>query len=202
MPVGPSSLALPIRMNTDLAAHDPILVRARIDEALGAITSASIDFAGPRLGMPAEDLLGQVVTLEMDTGGATPRLWHLHCTAVEYLGRQGAYSLYTAELNSWMWFLTRGRSLRIFNERKGDDIVREILEKYGLEGLMRSNLTEAHPTRIFTMQYRESDHDFVCRLMEEEGIHFATLFKDGEQQIHLADYNGGYPAMPGDNTID
>ncbi len=189
-------------MSTDFDALDPVLLRARIDESLGAIATARIDFAGPRLGMPMEDVLGKVITLEMDAGAAETRSWHLHCTALECLGRQGGHMLYTAELHSWLWFLTRRRNMRIFKDMSVPDIVEQVIEDYGFSGFIRRQLTEAHEARVFTVQYRETDLDFIFRLMEEEGIHHATVHADGEQRLYMADYNAGYPAMTGSSVIE
>jgi type VI secretion system secreted protein VgrG len=189
-------------MSTDFDALDPVLLRARIDESLGAVASARIDFAGPRLGMPLEDVLGKVITLEMNAGAAETRSWHLHCTAIECLGRQGGHMLYTAELHSWLWFLTRRRNMRIFKEMSVPDIVEQVIEDYGFAAYIRRQLTEAHEPRVFTVQYRETDLDFISRLMEEEGIHHATVHADGEQRLYMADYNAGYPATTGSAVIE
>ena len=42
------------------------------------------------------------------------------------------------------------------------------------------------------MQYRETDFNFVSRLMEEEGIFYFFKHEDGKHTLVLADQKGAY----------
>ncbi|GAB5378502.1 MAG: hypothetical protein AcusKO_49640 [Acuticoccus sp.] len=47
------------------------------------------------------------------------------------------------------------------------------------------------------MQYRESDLDFVCRLMEEDGIYFFFEHEEGKHTLVLADAKSSHKPVPG-----
>ncbi|RVT84122.1 type VI secretion system tip protein VgrG [Rhodobacteraceae bacterium CCMM004] len=200
MNYGVSSEFHPLRMRCAFSSHDPVLLRARIVERLGAPTRASIDFAGPRAQIPPGDILGKPIVIESQAS-SEPRFWTLHCTAVEYHGRQGGHTLYTAELHSKLWFLSRRRNLRIFQEMSTPDIVRAILSDHGFSGDLDEGLVETYGPRPVCVQYRESDLDFISRLMEQEGIHYTSVHTNGAEKIHVGDDNGAYPALTGPKAL-
>ena len=47
------------------------------------------------------------------------------------------------------------------------------------------------------MQYRETDFNFVSRLMEHEGIYYYFKHDDGQHTLVLTDSNSGHSAFPG-----
>ncbi len=51
------------------------------------------------------------------------------------------------------------------------------------------------------MQYRETDFNFVSRLMEEEGISYYVKHTDGHNTVVLTDSTGKHTATPGYETI-
>src|SRR5205807_543581 len=64
--------------------------------------------------------------------------------------------------------LTRGKRSRIFQQKSVPDILKEVL---GTDGVSHETQGTFEP-RDYCIQYRESDFDFACRLMEEEGIFY------------------------------
>jgi type VI secretion system secreted protein VgrG len=84
--------------------------------------------------------------------------------------------------------LARYRSdVRVFRDMSAVDIVNEVLAALGLE--LERRLSEPHPPRAYCVQMRETDLDFVSRLLEEEGI---AYFTEGAETIVLADRPGAY----------
>ena len=76
------------------------------------------------------------------------------------------------------WLLTRKRDNRIFRDASVPEIVAKVLEGYGgripaFANKLTRPAAAAKPTfpkRDYTTQYAETDHDFVMRLLAEEGI--------------------------------
>uniref|UniRef100_UPI0011446672 type VI secretion system Vgr family protein n=1 Tax=Myxococcus sp. AB025B TaxID=2562794 RepID=UPI0011446672 len=72
------------------------------------------------------------------------------------------------------WLVAYRYGFRIFQELSVPDIVKAVFKDAGLEDkLFRWSLEGAYPRREYCVQYDESEWDFVCRLLEEEGIWFA-----------------------------
>src|SRR5690606_13345732 len=79
--------------------------------------------------------------------------------------------------------LRHGRDTRIFQDKTVPAVLQEVLTEalspYGRK--VQVDVLRAYPEREYTVQYQESDFDFVHRLMEEEGIIY--YFDPGEDGI-------------------
>ncbi len=64
---------------------------------------------------------------------------------------------------------------------------------WALEDARRIDDPDAHP---YCVQYDESDHDFVARLLEENGISYHYEHTDDECCLVLTDFDGGRPDAP------
>lgn len=96
-------------------------------------------------------------------------------------------SHYQAKLVPWFWALKLNRDCRIFQNKSVPEIVREIFEEYAPVSF-EMRLVGNYRRRDYCVQYRESDFDFVSRLLEEEGIfYFFVHSAPNDHKMVLAD---------------
>ncbi|WP_437593386.1 type VI secretion system Vgr family protein [Sorangium sp. So ce1000] len=101
-----------------------------------------------------------------------------------------------------LWNLGQRSDCRIFQEKSAVDIVKEVLEGAGVPaGRQDWRVTEPHPTRAYTVQYRERDLDFVHRLLAEEGIYFAIHMKNDEDVLVFGDSPTGLEDIEGETSL-
>src|SRR4051794_22308292 len=109
-------------------------------------------------------------------GGA--RLWFGVCSAMRLAkGESAGKSTYQLTIVPRMWLLTQRRGYRIFQHVSIPDIVDQILAEWNLTPdwrITRGN----YPLLEYKVQYGESDHAFLSRLLEEAGIAY-TFPEDG-----------------------
>jgi len=74
---------------------------------------------------------------------------------------------------------------RIFADQAVPDIVASVLGEVGVEFVC--SLKETYPECPTVIQYRESDYDFLCRLIEQEGICFHFSHADASHQVAFTD---------------
>ncbi|MGE0787241.1 MAG: type VI secretion system Vgr family protein [Sandaracinaceae bacterium] len=102
-----------------------------------------------------------------------------------------------------LWMLGLRRNTRIFQEKTVTEILEDVLGA-GLSPYSRSarlDVEKTYPRREYCVQYQETDLDFVHRLVEEEGIHYA-FEHDGEQEVLVFyDANAQHPEVPTGKTI-
>jgi type VI secretion system secreted protein VgrG len=104
-------------------------------------------------------------------------------------------NLYELVLRPWLWLLSKRTNSLIFHDKTVPDIIKEIFGKHGGLSDFRDSTSKTYPTHEYVAQYRESDMDFVCRLMEEEGICFFFEHSDGAHKLVLGDSSSAYKDM-------
>jgi len=121
-------------------------------------------------------------TLTIDRGlGAPPYVFHGVLSSVELVNDYGSYGLYVARLVPTYWQLTLTRHSRIFTDASVPDIIEALLKEGGLGANdYRVALWNDYPKLEHVCQYRESNHDFIARLAEREGIYF--YFEQSEER--------------------
>ncbi|MDV7143093.1 type VI secretion system tip protein TssI/VgrG [Tropicimonas sp. TH_r6] len=197
----------PIRMECGAYSDPLVLVAARIDEGFNKPSLAQIEFIADTPNINLDDLLGERVTLTFKlpsgpdrVGEGTREREHTGiCTGVRLIGTIDGAAHYSAELRPTMWFLSLNQDCRIFQEMTARDIIKEILQDYGVE--IDDKLSDTFPNRIICVQYRESDLDFIHRLMEEEGIHYFFTHSGGSVKMVLHDDSTGHSSVPCESEI-
>ena len=111
----------------------------------------------------------------------------------ERTGQGNRLTHYAAEIAPLHWLLTKRRKSRIFQAHNCPDmsvpgIIRQVFEDAGIaDDHFRFSLEREHSPREFVVAYRESDWDFVSRLMESEGISYFFEHTDGGHTMVIGD---------------
>lgn len=140
------------------------------------------------------DILGKPMRVELDTRLGTVRMFHQIVFSVRYLGQIGGGHIYEFELRPWIWAMNRRVNSRIFHDMS----VKQIIEKVCLDyagtytAALRITGDAALPSLEYLVQYRESDLDFVRRLMEEYGLNLHCEMTDTDHTIVLTTGASGF----------
>ena len=138
------------------------------------------------------DLLGQLVTVELDLPDttATPndgiRYFNGYVTRFSRQGAHRQFHVYSATVRPWLWLLGQTSNCRIFQDKSIPDIIKEVFRGHGLTDFKES-LTGDYSPRDFVVQYRETDFNFVSRLIEHEGIYYFFTHESSKHTLVLAD---------------
>ncbi len=98
-----------------------------------------------------------------------------------------------------LWRLSQIVRSRIFQEQSVPEIVKQVLNEGGIEH--RAALSGVHPKRTYCVQYRESDLDFVARLLEDEGIFWFFEHEQGAHVMVLGDAPSVHAPLPGKHRL-
>lgn len=99
-----------------------------------------------------------------------------------------------------LWKAGKRADVRTFQNEATPDIVQKVLEGAGAKDVTRM-LSESYAPRVYCVQHRESDLDFVLRLLSEEGIWLAVQYADGVDEIVLGDDPTGIGPIEGEATL-
>jgi type VI secretion system secreted protein VgrG len=138
------------------------------------------------------------VKLERAKGGT--RYFNGHVTRFAQGDTLGRYYEYRMTVRAWLWFLTRTADCRIFQEKTVPDIIKEVFADHSM-AVFDDGLNGTYAQREYCVQYRETDFDFVSRLMEEEGIYYYFEHADGKHTMKLVDSDSAHKKLDGRETI-
>jgi type VI secretion system secreted protein VgrG len=139
-------------------------------------------------------IVGKGVTISVAAGGGD-RYFHGVVSRFAQSGTVGRHATYRADIVPWLWFLTRTSDCRIFQKKSVPDIVKQLFGEYGFADY-RFRLTGSYEPREYCVQYRETDFNFVTRLLEEEGIFFFFEHEDDKHTLLVADSARAHESCP------
>ncbi|MCY0774936.1 type VI secretion system tip protein VgrG [Enterobacter cloacae complex sp. 2022EL-00788] len=149
----------------------PDVLRFRGREALSEPFRWTIDFTTPQNSLAPGDALMKHATLRMRSGKAV----HGIITRLEWISTTADQSHYQAELGSRLALLSRTRQCRIFQNQSVPEVVEQVLRQHGLEGAdFDFRLERVYPARELITQWRETDLEFIQRILSEVGIFWRT----------------------------
>ncbi|ALM53979.1 type VI secretion system Vgr family protein [Halomonas huangheensis] len=118
-------------------------------------------------------LMAQPAELSIRQAGGNYRQLSGLVESAALLGEDGGVFYYQVTLVPWLAMLKLGRDSRIFQDRSVVDILEDVFEQHAIaQGRWRLDLRRDYPARSYCVQYRESDFNFVNRLMEQEGLFY------------------------------
>jgi type VI secretion system secreted protein VgrG len=169
-------------------------------DELGRLFTYELELISDDPALKASDLLGQTMTVHLEQRDGELRHWNGYVTDFSLVGSAGKFALYTVTLRPWLWLLTRTTNCRIFQHLSVPDIVRQIFREHGLTDF-EERLTGSYDQREYTVQYRESDFNFVSRLLEREGIYYYFKHLEAKHVLVLSDSYSAHDAAPGCESL-
>jgi type VI secretion system secreted protein VgrG len=191
-----------IQAHRDIAVQTPLgedvllLRRFTGTERLGRLFEYRLDLLSENHEIKFDDLVGRLVTVRVDLSDGGMRYFNGYVNRFAQTGRLGRLSRYVATVVPWAWFLTRTADCRIFQEKSVPDIIQEVFDEHGF-GEYDDSLTGSYDPRTYCVQYRESDFNFVSRLMEDEGIYYYFEHENGRHTLVMVDSAGSHAPYPG-----
>jgi len=174
--------------------------RMTATEALGRLFQFDLDLLSKDPNIKFEDLLGQNVTVRLELPQDKTRYFNGFVSRFSLSGSLGDLSLYTATMHPWLWFLTRTADCRIFQDMTVPDIIKQVFRDLGFTDFEEA-LGGTYRKWTYCVQYRETDFNFVSRLMEQEGIYYYFKHEKDKHTLVLADSVSSHEPFPGYEKI-
>ena len=193
--------AEPLQMELVTSADLGLKFRSMVaDEEVSRLFEFQVVAISPDVAISADDVLGTNAAVSVEVAAEGVKRWfHGVVAAFGVEGADGRDISYRLTLRPWLWLLTRRANVRIFQEMTAPDIIKEIFGEY--TSTFVDELSATYGTRTYCVQYRETDFNFVCRLMEEEGIFFFFRHAEDKHELVLADASSSHQPLEGFATI-
>ncbi|RAU47870.1 MULTISPECIES: type VI secretion system Vgr family protein [unclassified Pseudomonas] len=123
-------------------------------------------------GVELKSMMGQHVTIEIELATGSPRYIAGYLTRFASIGSDGGMARYTATLNPWFSMLKNRFDTRIFQGNTVEEVVTQVFALCTAFSRHEFRLTKPQKRYTYITQYRETDFNFVQRLLEEEGMFY------------------------------
>ncbi len=187
------------------ALADDVLLFANMQgtEQLGRLSEYTVTMESQRHDIQIAEVLGKPLdVILLDSKGTGKRYFNGVVTKFCHVRSSTNFSIYRATVRPGLWLLSRASNCRIFQEMSVPDIVKQVCDAYGSDvALDISALSQSYQSLPYCVQYRETDLDFVCRLMEENGIYFYFTHSAGRHLTMLADSYTMHTAIAGHDKM-
>ncbi len=155
--------------------------------------------------------IGEEMTLTLLQPDSSRRAWHGICTSAGWVGADGGVARYRLRLEPALALARKRRDSYIFQDQTVQDIVTGLLCDYAPVRFQFDVTQDLAPRPICT-QYRESDYDFLVRVLASEGLSWRFEHDqaddddnagDGQAKHRLVifDSRARLPATPGGDRL-
>ncbi len=161
-------------------------------EEISRLFSYQLEAVSSQETIEPRDIVGKSVTFRVSLADGSPRFFNGLVNRFSAGSRESGMRTYRLEVVPWLWFLTRTADCRIFQDKTIPEIIEQIFGDLDFSDYDPSEIKGKHETWEYCVQYRETDFNFVSRLMEQEGIFYYFRHEHGKHTLVLADGASGY----------
>ncbi len=170
-------------------------------EELSRVGEYHLDLLSNNKNVDRDSILGAKVSIKVMLENDEVRYFNGFVSRFSKAAALGRYSRYYAVVKPWLWFLTRTSDCRIFQDKNVRQIVEEVFADHAEVADFVFELAEDYRTYQYCVQYRETDFNFVSRLLEHEGIYYYFRHTDGHHTMVLTDCVDKHDPYPGYETL-
>jgi type VI secretion system secreted protein VgrG len=190
----------PVEITTPLGDDVLLFYRMTATEQLGRMFQFEIEMLSKEPDIKFDDILGQNVTVRLDLADDKKRYFNGFVSRFSQEGFLDEFHVYSATVTPWLWFLTQTADCRIFQEKTVPDIIKTVFKDHGFSDYEES-LSGNYRKWEYCVQYRETDFNFVNRLMEQEGIYYYFKHEKEKHTLVLSDSVSSHEPYPGYETL-
>jgi type VI secretion system secreted protein VgrG len=166
-------------------------------EELSTLTTFRLEVMTLGRALKPSEMLGQKLTIAL----------HIRDTVRKFSGIISSFAvmrstirdhfLHSVELAPPAWLLTLNQHCKLFHDQKATDIVASVLQDAGVA----SQLKSSGAVREYTVEYCESDFNFISRLLEEEGLFYRFAYEDASCPIVTGDGASDFVRLNPDTLV-
>jgi type VI secretion system secreted protein VgrG len=160
-------------------------------EELSRLFSFTLELDSSEQSVDPKNVIGQKITFSVayiEGTSKKQRYFNGYINRFSAGSSESGNRRYQAEVVPWLWFLTRTSDCRIFSEKKVPDILDLVFKDCPFSPKIEWKAKKGdYPQWTYCVQYRETDFNFVSRLMEQEGIFYYFKHEKDNHTLVLCD---------------
>ncbi len=170
-----------INIVTPLGEDELLLTGFTGKEGVSSLFSFELELLSENNSIVFQDIIGKNITITVMLPNGNERYFNGIVSSFTHNSgkEEDLFSSYTAIMVPWLWLLTKTIDSRIFQNLSVPDIIEKVFQRHGFSDYDLRLAGQYDPIE-YSVQYRETDFDFISRLLEDEGIYY--FFKHEEKK--------------------
>ncbi len=160
-------------------------------EEMSRLFSFTLELDSADQAIDPKDVIGQKITFSvayLEGTSKKHRYFNGYVSRLSAGTSESGHRRYQAEVVPWLWFLTRTSDCRIFAEKKIPDILDLVFKDCPFTPKFEWKAKKGDYAQwTYCVQYRETDFNFVSRLLEQEGIYYYFKHDKDDHTLVLCD---------------
>ncbi len=181
-----------LNLHTPLGDNKLVLTGFEGTEELSRLFSFRLSMLSEEGAINPSDIVGKAISFNILRPDGSRRPFHGHVRNLVAGDASHGQRIFKAEVVPWLWFLTQNANCRIFQKKTVKEILEQVFADRGFSDFETSEIKGNHKQWEYCVQYRETDFNFVSRLMEQEGIFYYFRHEDSKHVLVLGDQKGAY----------
>jgi len=165
-------------------------------EAMSQPFEWDLDLVSEQGDIDPDAILGQKVSLGLALPNGSERFFHGYVSEFSTGGWLQNYHRYRAIVRPWYWLLTRTADCKIFQDMTVPQIFEQVVKQYQFTDY-DLKLSGTYQPWEYCVQYRETDFNFLSRLLEQEGIYYFFVHEQDKHTMVLADDPSQHNSLDG-----
>jgi type VI secretion system secreted protein VgrG len=189
-----------ISITTPLVDDTLVLQNFTGQEGISQLFNFQLVLVSEKAPIKLESIVGQNITISLTLNDGRKRYFNGFVSEFAQSDQDSQLTYYQAEMVPWLWFLRHTSDSRMFQNRTTPEILTQVFQDFGFHDF-RFALHGAYERHEVVTQYRETEFNFISRLMEHEGIFYFFEHEQGKHTLILADNPAAHPVLPATPTV-
>ena len=184
-----------VSLTTPLGKDVLLLASFTGHEAISRLFSFHLDLLSEQGPIDFAQIIGKNVTISVTQSDNTARYFN---GMVSHFGQSGSdahFTYYKMEVVPWTWMLTRYADCKIFHNKTVQDVIKQVFSDRSFSDY-KFTLNSSYSPMEYCVQYRETDFNFISRLMEQNGIFYFFEHEEGKHTMVIADSSSAHEDCP------
>ncbi len=183
-------------VETKLGPDVLLLHHLEIDERVNALFEIQAAVKAQRDDLQAGDLIGSSVDFRVKLKDGGERWWNGFVTEMHEgsLTTRGTRS-YAMTVRPKLWLLSQRSDCRIHLSTTTEQIIETLLSEHGITDY-KIRITQKLVSRDYSVQWNETDLDYLRRRLEQDGIAFWVDQAKGKHTLIFGDHYSSYDRAP------
>jgi type VI secretion system secreted protein VgrG len=173
----------------------------RAREGVSLPFAIEVEFSTADATFRIDDALRHRMLLEVGDAQGGVRYYDGIADRVRFLAHQGDRFVFGVRLRPALAALEHREGSRIFQEKSPVDVIKAILADAGVDKHVSWQVRQTYAPREFLVQYRETEMNFVHRLLEDEGLFYFFVHSPDGHELVFADDPGAFVVPTGHTPV-